>query len=182
MLAGEYGQFRWEQELITKWEKIYGTRPSSAECTNLHDARKLALWQCLGWDIINMYEVVDDLSTDSKTKETTIQLKQNIQIPKKRRKFGHACSMKAYRSHNVDMKGRPYQNKSGKPYYGSICDICEESGHSYYHHPLRCHRQHPGWREYNGAPEQNGTTSWHVRGGEIGALNGATINTISQNK
>jgi len=151
-------------------------------------AHKRAVWadgvSVLLWNLLHMDE--DELSTDSDTEDqTTQQLEQKTQLPRKRRKFGHAPSLEAYRSHNVDISGQPYQNTVGKHYYGSICDTCEEEGYSFYHHPLRCHRQHPGWRERNGAPEQNGMTSWHVRGLGTETLNGASslfVNTSVRNE
>ena len=67
------------------------------------------------------------MSTDTENEDTAteLKLKQESRISKKRRKFGRAPSLVAYRSHTIDLAGQPYQNKSGSHCYGSICDICE---------------------------------------------------------
>lgn len=157
--------------------------PSSAHislgCTVPQYAHKRAVQADVLWRDLKLMDE-DELSTETEIEDITTQLKlkQESQISKKRRKFGRAPSLVAYRSHNIDLAGQPYQNKSGSHYYGSICDICEEGGYSYFHHPLRCHRQHPGWRKQNGAPERNGITSWYVRGGGIETLNGSVLTSV----
>jgi hypothetical protein len=63
----------------------------------------------------------------------------------------------------LDLKGKPYENKSGGPYQGSVCDSCEKKGIAHWHHPLRCGDIHPGWDLRGQAPELNGVVSWYIR-------------------
>ena len=71
-----------------------------------------------------------------------------------------------FRSNPMDLSGKPYVNKDGFVYRGSICDYCEEKKRkNFHHHPLRCDQQHKGWDAMGGAPEMNGHTTWYTRGG-----------------
>jgi hypothetical protein len=81
-------------------------------------------------------------------------------------KYGHAPFLAVYRTSNTDIHGKPYLNRYGQPYKGSIDDRCEADGESrIYQHPLRCNRCNPGWKEAGKAPELNGVTTWWIRGG-----------------
>ena len=77
--------------------------------------------------------------------------------------YGDAPRLEVVRSHERGLDGRLYRNVRGKPYHGSVCDECEWEGESCFHHPLRCHRQHPGWDLPGQAPELNGWRTWRVR-------------------
>jgi hypothetical protein len=82
---------------------------------------------------------------------------------KRKEKFGHAPPIASYRSHERDVNGERYRTRSGRLYYGPICDSCESKGVPHFHHPLRCDRNHKHWRKPNRAPELNGVTGWTAR-------------------
>ena len=100
--------------------------------------------------------------TGAKPSKQLLEQKQDW-LSKKERKFGASPPLGVVRSHARGLDGERYCNKRGKLYYGSICGYCEEQGKSCYHHPLRCHVKHTGWRQR--APELHGCRSWYVRGG-----------------
>jgi hypothetical protein len=85
-------------------------------------------------------------------------------------KFGYAPRIQAYKSHVRDLTGKPYVNSDGDKYRGSMCDKCEEEGASHLHHPLRCDKAFPGWKQKGQAPELRGITTFYVRGGKVGKL------------
>ena len=79
--------------------------------------------------------------------------------------YGFAPRLKTYRSNAKDKDGKEYKNYNGEPYLGSVCDSCEVAGRKYWHHPLRCKHLFPRFGFDGEAPEDNGDTSWWVRGG-----------------
>ena len=87
-------------------------------------------------------------------------------------KYGNAAILPIVRTHETDLKGKAYMNTKGAPYFGSICDFCEDQGSgSYHHHPLRCNKAHPMWKTT--PPETlNPNVSWFVRGGGKANLTG----------
>ena len=72
-----------------------------------------------------------------------------------------------FRSHATNLRGQPYTTTGDHPYRGSVCDTCEENGVTFFHHPLRCNRDNNGWNKPDKAPELNGITTWHKRGGGV---------------
>ena len=79
-------------------------------------------------------------------------------------KFGFAPPIMPYRTSDTNKDGQPYLNHRGEPYNGSVCDKCEMAGRAYHQHPLRCSVCNPGWKDKGGAPEENGVTTWWIRG------------------
>ena len=87
-------------------------------------------------------------------------------------KYGVAAILPIVRTHETDLKGKAYMNTKGAPYFGSICDFCEDQGSgSYHHHPLRCNKAHPMWKTT--PPETlDANVYWFVRGGGKANLTG----------
>jgi hypothetical protein len=90
--------------------------------------------------------------------------RRNVVSSHQEQKFGAAPPITTFRSHERSLQGDYYRNGRGRRYHGPVCDKCEEQGASHYHHPLRCHLQHPCWKLPGGTPELNGVRSWYVRG------------------
>jgi hypothetical protein len=133
-----------------------------------------------------LYHIGHLAATEEKDKESHQEMLKHLKQmlwqtqkhnSKRAQKFGDAPAIQVFRSSAQNLKGTNYVNKKGKPYCGSVCDWCEERGHSHFHHPLRCHRQFPGWKTKGAAPELNGVTAWYVRGGHTDSLGSGCFGT-----